>query len=65
MKLKKLREQKKMSQGKLAELSGISQNYISNIETGKHEATEGVIIKLCQGLEVDPNTLLGWEDYLN
>lgn len=61
MKLKEIRVEKKLSQYELADRSGISQNYISELENGRHEATEEVIIKLCIALEVDPNTLLGWE----
>lgn len=62
MKLKELRKQKGLSQYALAEKSGISQNYISELENEKHEATEEIIIKLCIGLAVDPNTLLDWEE---
>ena len=61
MNLNQLRKQKGLSQYALAEKSGISQNYISELENEKHEATEEIIIKLCIGLEIDPNTLLGWQ----
>lgn len=62
MKLKELRKQKGLSQYALSERAGISQNYISELENEKHEATEEIIIKLCIGLVVDPNTLLDWEE---
>ena len=65
MKLKEIRVKKKLSQYLLAAKAGVSQNYISDLENGKHEATEEIIIKLCVGLDVDPNTLLGWKDYSN
>lgn len=65
MKLKEIRTQKKLSQYEVAALTGVSQNYISDLETKKHEATECVIIQLCIGLNVDPNNLLGWEDLQN
>ncbi|MGL4875144.1 MAG: helix-turn-helix domain-containing protein [Clostridium sp.] len=60
MLLKEIRRAKKLTQYDLAHLSGISQNYISELEQEKHEATETLILKLCIALEVDPNTLLGW-----
>ena len=60
MRLKEIRKEKGLSQYELGEKAGVSQNYISDLENGKHEATEEIIIKLCKGLDVDPNTLLGW-----
>lgn len=65
MKLKEIRTQKNLSQYQVSALTGVSQNYISDLENEKHEATEFVIIQLCIGLIVDPNTLLGWEDLHN
>lgn len=65
MKLKEIRKEKGLSQNKVYELTGISQNYISNLENGKHEATESVIIQLCKGLLIDPNILLGWDELIN
>ncbi|MGL4875141.1 MAG: helix-turn-helix domain-containing protein [Clostridium sp.] len=61
MNLREIRVAKKLTQYELADLSGISQNYISELEQEKHEATETVILDLCKALEVDPNTLLDWE----
>ena len=65
MRLKEIRKEKKLSQYKVSELTGVSQNYISNLESKKHEATESIIIQLCRGLKIDPNTLLGWDELLN
>ena len=65
MKLKEIRKKRNLSQYKVAELTGVSQNYISDLETEKHEATESIIIQLCIGLKIDPNTLLGWDELLN
>lgn len=62
MKLKEIRTEKNLSQYEVASLTGISQNYLSDLENNKHLATEIVIIQLCVGLKVDPNTLLGWND---
>lgn len=62
MKLKEIRIQKGLSQKEVSELTGISQNYISELESGRHEATEYIIIKLCKGLKIDPNTLLDWNN---
>lgn len=61
MQLKEIRQRKKLSQNQLANLCGISQNYISELESGKHEATETIIIKLCLALATDPNFLLDWK----
>lgn len=65
MLLKELREKRGLSQKQLSAKSGISQNYISEVENEKHEASEYVIIRLCIGLGVDPNTLLGWQEIVN
>lgn len=64
MLLKQIREELKISQKELSKRSGISQNYISELENEKHEATEYVIVRLCFGLGVDPNTLLGWNEII-
>ena len=55
IRLERLR--KKYTQEKLAELSGISQKYLNLIEKGKVNPTILVIIKLCQILKIDLNTI--------
>ena len=58
--LKQIRIERNLSQNQLGKLCDVSQNYISELEANKHEATESIIIKLCKALAVDPNTLLDW-----
>ena len=62
MKLKEVRKEKRMSQNQLAKICNVSQSYISELESGKHEATETIIIKLCLALATDPNSLIDWRN---
>jgi HTH-type transcriptional regulator, competence development regulator len=51
--LKQLRESKGFSTHKLAELSGVSQSYISHVESGRKEAPSPYVIRnLSAALEV-------------
>ena len=45
--LKEARAEKKMSQGQLAELVGVSRNTISSIETGQFNPTAKLALILC------------------
>lgn len=65
MNLKEVRKTKKITLSKLAEISSISQGYLSELERGKYEATESKIIRLSLALNVTPNELLGWDKLLN
>ena len=56
--LKALREQKEISQEKLAELSMLDRTYISSIERGKRNLGLRNIVKIAQALEVSPSKLL-------
>ena len=58
MRVKYLREQRKMSQEDLALEINISKNYISDIECGRRNPTLKVINKIAKGLKVDLATLL-------
>lgn len=51
--LRHIREQKGISQDKLAELSGVPQNTISLIERGKRTARPSTLVRLSQVLEVE------------
>jgi transcriptional regulator with XRE-family HTH domain len=57
--IRELRKAKKMTQEKLAELSGLHVVYISMIETGKHNTTMKTLSKLAKGLKVPV-----WEIFL-
>jgi transcriptional regulator with XRE-family HTH domain len=56
--LRALRKKKKLSQEALAERSGLSLSYISEIERGNREPTLETIEKLAAGLGVAPQALL-------
>ncbi len=53
------RKTKKWNQSRLATKSGLSQSYISEIESGKARITIDALVDLCQAFELSPNTLLG------
>ncbi len=50
--LTELRKERKMTQDKLAELSGLTRVYISGIEQGKRNVSLEVIDKLAEALEI-------------
>ena len=52
--LKFLREVKRLTQAKLAEQVGVTEQYLSMIERGLSSPSFGVIAKLCDRLSVDP-----------
>ena len=47
-----------MTQNKLAEILGISNNHLSSIETGKQSPSFEKFIKLCEALDTTPNHLV-------
>ena len=49
--LKDARAEKKLSQGQLAELVGVSRNTISSIETGQFSPTAKLALILCVALD--------------
>lgn len=55
--LRVAREKAKLSQLELSYKSGVSQNMITYIETGKRTPTLTTILKLCNALEINPSTL--------
>lgn len=57
-KLKYYREKKNWSQTKLAEASGVSQTYISELEAGKKQPTIPIVKKLAVALGVTKSELL-------
>lgn len=56
--LKKIRAEKKMSQGDIARTLGVDRGYISNIENGKRNPTLATIDKLAKVLGVSADELL-------
>ena len=56
--VKYYRKQLKLSQEKLAELSGLSTNYIGEIERTNRKVTIDTIEKIANGFNIDPSLLL-------
>ena len=59
--LKKLREERNLSQGQLAELAGVSKVVVSQIEKGDSDPTINTIWKLTGALELPYTSLLEME----
>ncbi len=57
-KLKDLRKRRGLTQQQLSELSGVSQQYISDIETGDVEGSLTVLRKLAKALDVSVTKLI-------
>ncbi len=55
--LKQEREKCNMSQQQLSEESGVSQNMITYIETGKRTPSITTILKLCNAMKISPSIL--------
>ncbi len=51
------RKAKKISQEKLAKLTGLDRTFISLIENGKRSPTFSTILKICSALEIEPSEL--------
>ncbi len=52
------RVKKDLTQEQLAEIMGVSQNYVASIERGKENMSLGKILELSKSLNVDIETLL-------
>ena len=57
-KLKKIREQKKLSQSELAEKANVSQSMVAQIERGTKSPTVNLTIELAKALDVEVNELI-------
>jgi transcriptional regulator with XRE-family HTH domain len=55
--LQEKRKAKKISQEKLAKLTGLDRTFISLIENGKRSPTFSTILKICSALEIYPSDL--------
>ena len=56
--IKAARESKKLTQEELAELTGLTNNYISNIERTRSKPSIETLVKICNALEVTPDYIL-------
>ena len=61
MQLRRLRRARALSQRDLARITGIAQDTISQLETGKREAQPRTIRRLAAALSVEPSTLMRGE----
>ena len=61
--LKEVRTEKKMSQGDLADLVGVSRNAICSIEKGQYSPTATLALSLCIALNVKFEDLFYFEGY--
>ncbi len=57
--LREYRERKKLTQKDLAQLCGVTQTTISEIENGKANPTIDVLARISEALAVPPSALLG------
>ncbi len=58
-KIKALRVSEKMTQGKLAELLGVSPSTVGMYEQGRRRPDSNMLIKLCEVFSVTADSLLG------
>lgn len=56
--LRSLRKERLLTQVELSRMTGVAQDSISSLETGKREAHPGTIRKLAEALGVKPTELL-------
>lgn len=54
----KLRKERKLTQEKLAEMAGISNNYLSNIENSYSIPSLETLMNICSALDVTPDSVL-------
>ena len=52
------RKELQLTQEAVAELSGLSRNYVNELENGKYNVTLNTLVKVAQALEIDPAKLL-------
>ncbi len=56
--IKRLRQQKKMSQDLLSGLAGIARSHLSMIENGKKQANFETICRIANALEIPPHVIV-------
>ena len=56
--IKRLREQNMISQRSFAQMVGMSQAYLSSVESGQRNIGYANLCKIAEGLDVEPSELL-------
>jgi transcriptional regulator with XRE-family HTH domain len=56
--LRRIRKERLLTQVELSRMTGVAQDSISALETGKREAHPGTIRKFAKALDVEPKELL-------
>jgi transcriptional regulator with XRE-family HTH domain len=56
--LRSLRKERLLTQVELSKMTGVAQDSISSLETGKRETHPGTIRKLAKALDVEPTELI-------
>jgi transcriptional regulator with XRE-family HTH domain len=57
--IRKLREQREMSQAALARKAKITREYVNKLEAGRYDPTMGVLQRIARALDVSVTELLG------
>jgi transcriptional regulator with XRE-family HTH domain len=52
------RKNKEMTQQQLAEKTGLSRNYISDVENGRYTPSAETLFRICSILEIDLNNFI-------
>ena len=60
--IKVLRKRRKLSQEELADRAATSAKYLSRVEGGRQSPTLDILLRLADGLEVEPYEMLCFED---
>lgn len=60
--IKELRKSHKLSQEDLADRAAISAKYLSRVEVGRQSPTLDLLLRLADGLDIEPYEMLYFED---
>ncbi len=61
--LRRIRKERLLTQVELSRMTGVAQESISSLETGKREAHPGTIRKLAEALGVEPKELIKEQEH--
>jgi transcriptional regulator with XRE-family HTH domain len=56
--LRQIREEKGLTQEKIAELANVDRTYIYRLETGQRSPSLSIIFRIAKALKISPGTLL-------